>query len=50
MEDSNNDEYRKQFAKGIYDNVAGTEYYLYELDSFGMAFLNFGDIFTIKFE
>lgn len=48
MEDSNNDEYRKQFAKGIYDNVAGTEYYLYELDSFGMAFLNFGDIFTIK--
>lgn len=48
VEDSSNDEYRKQFAKGIYDNVAGTEYYLYELDSFGIGFLNFGDIFTLK--
>ena len=48
IEDSSNDEYRKQFAKGIYDNVAGTEYYLYDLDSFGIGFLNFGDIFTLK--
>lgn len=48
IEDSSNDEYRKQFAKGIYDNVVGTEYYLYELDSFGIGFLNFGDIFTLK--
>ena len=48
IEDSNNDEYRKQFAKGIYDNVTGTEYYLYELDSFGIGFFNFGDIFTLK--
>lgn len=48
IEDSSNDEYRKRFAKGIYDNVAGTEYYLYELDSFGIGFLNFGDIFTLK--
>lgn len=48
IEDSSNDEYRKQFAKGIYDNVTGTEYYLYELDSFGIGFLNFGDIFTLK--
>lgn len=48
VEDSNNDEYRKQFAKGIYDNVTGTEYYLYDLDSFGIGFLNFGDIFTLK--
>lgn len=48
VEDSSNDEYRKQFAKGIYDNVTGTEYYLYELDSFGIGFLNFGDIFTLK--
>lgn len=48
VEDSSNDEYRKQFAKGIYDNAAGTEYYLYELDSFGIGFLNFGDIFTLK--
>lgn len=48
IEDSSNDEYRKQFAKGIYDNIAGTEYYLYELDSFGIGFLNFGDIFTLK--
>lgn len=48
IEDSSNDEYRKQFAKGIYDNVTGTEYYLYDLDSFGIGFLNFGDIFTLK--
>lgn len=48
IENSSNDEYRKQFAKGIYDNVAGTEYYLYDLDSFGIGFLNFGDIFTLK--
>lgn len=48
IEDSDNDEYRKQFAKGIYDNVVDTEYYLYELDSFGIGFLNFGDIFTLK--
>lgn len=48
IEDSSNDEYRKQFAKGIYDNVTGTEYYLYELDSFGIGLLNFGDIFTLK--
>lgn len=48
IEDSSNDEYRKQFVKGIYDNVTGTEYYLYELDSFGIGFLNFGDIFTLK--
>lgn len=48
IENSSNDEYRKQFAKGIYDNVTGTEYYLYDLDSFGIGFLNFGDIFTLK--
>ena len=48
IEDLSNDEYRKQFAKGIYDNVTGMEYYLYELDSFGIGFLNFGDIFTLK--
>lgn len=48
IEDSSNDEYREQFAKGIYDNVTGTEYYLYDLDSFGIGFLNFGDIFTLK--
>ena len=48
IEDSSNVEYRKQFAKGIYDNVTGTEYYLYDLDSFGIGFLNFGDIFTLK--
>lgn len=48
IEDSSNDEYRKQFAKDIYDNVTGTEYYLYDLDSFGIGFLNFGDIFTLK--
>ena len=48
MEDSDNDSYRESFMSGILSNVVNTEYYLYELDSFGIGFLNFGDIFTIK--
>lgn len=48
MEDSGNDAYRETFIQGIYNNVKNTEYYLYELDSFGIGFLNFGDIFTLK--
>lgn len=42
------DAYRETFMSGILSNVLNTEYYLYELDSFGIGFLNFGDIFTIK--
>lgn len=48
IEDSSNDAYRETFIQGIYNNVKNTEYYLYDLDSFGIGFLNFGDIFTIK--
>ena len=48
MEDSGNDAYRETFMQGIYNNVKNTEYYLYDLDSFGIGFLNFGDIFTLK--
>lgn len=48
MEDSGNDAYRETFIQGIYNNVKNTEYYLYDLDSFGIGFLNFGDIFTLK--
>lgn len=48
MEDSGNDAYRETFIQGIYNNVKNTEYYLYDLDSFGISFLNFGDIFTLK--
>lgn len=48
IEDSSNDAYRETFIQGIYNNVKNTEYYLYELDSFGIGFLNFGDIFTLK--
>ena len=48
IEDAKDNDYRETFIEGIYNNVKNTEYYLYELDSFGMAFLNFGDIFTIK--
>lgn len=48
MEDANDDSYRENFKKGIFLNVLNTEYYLYELESFGIGFLNFGDIFTIK--
>ena len=48
MEDTDNSSYRENFIKGILSNVLNTEYYLYELDSFGIGFLNFGDIFTLK--
>lgn len=48
MEDAGNDAYRETFIQGIYNNVKNTEYYLYDLDSFGIGFLNFGDIFTLK--
>lgn len=48
MEDAGNDAYRETFIQGIYNNVKNTEYYLYDLDSFGISFLNFGDIFTLK--
>ena len=48
MEDSGNNAYRETFIQGIYNNVKNTEYYLYDLDSFGIGFLNFGDIFTLK--
>ncbi len=48
MEDESNDAYRETFIRGIYSNVLNTEYYLYALESFGIGFLNFGDIFTIK--
>lgn len=48
IEDSGNDAYRETFIQGIYNNVKNTEYYLYDLDSFGIGFLNFGDIFTLK--
>lgn len=48
IEDSDSDTYRENFIQGIYNNVKNIEYYLYDLDSFGIGFLNFGDIFTIK--
>lgn len=48
MEDAEDDTYRQNFIQGIYNNVIGTQYYLYDLDSFGILILNFGDIFTIK--
>ena len=48
MEDAEDDTYRQNFIQGIYNNVIGTKYYLYDLDSFGILLLNFGDIFTIK--
>lgn len=48
IEDETDDAYRETFIQGIYNNVLNTEYYLYDLESFGIGFLNFGDIFTIK--
>lgn len=48
IEDAEDNTYRENFIEGIYNNVVGTQYYLYDLDSFGILILNFGDIFTLK--
>lgn len=48
MESSTDNTYRENFIQGIYNNVKNTTYNLYDLESYGIGCLNFGDIFTIK--
>lgn len=46
--ESNDSLKREDWLPAIYNAVKGTEYQCYELESFGIAFLNFGDVFKIR--
>lgn len=46
--ESNDSLKREDWLPAIYNAVRGTEYQCYELESFGIAFLNFGDVFKIR--
>ena len=42
------DSHREDFMEGICEAVMGLSFALYELESFGIGYLNFGDFFSIK--
>lgn len=42
------DTHREDFINGICDALFGLSFELYELESFGIGYLNFGEFFTIK--
>ena len=42
------DTHREDFMDGICEALFGLSFELYELESFGIGFLNFGDFFSIK--
>lgn len=42
------DTHREDFMDGICDALMGLSFELYELESFGIGYLNFGDFFSIK--
>ncbi len=42
------DDSREDWTQGIYNKVRGTEYQCYELESYGLGYLNFGDVFEIE--
>lgn len=42
------DSHREDFMDGICNALFGLSFELYELESFGIGYLNFGDIFSIK--
>ena len=42
------DTHREDFMDGICNALFGLSFELYELESFGIGYLNFGDIFSIK--
>lgn len=42
------DTHREDFIDGICDALFGLSFELYELESFGIGYLNFGDFFAIK--
>ena len=42
------DSHREDFIDGIFDKLLGLQFELYELESFGIGYLNLGDFFTIQ--
>lgn len=44
------DSHRDDFIDNLLAQIKGTTYYTYDLESFGIGYLNLGDIFTIKIE
>ena len=42
------DSHREDFMDGICDALFGLSFELYELESFGIGYLNFGDFFSLK--
>ncbi|MGN0533285.1 MAG: hypothetical protein ACI4IK_02895 [Eubacterium sp.] len=42
------DSHRDDFIDALFERVKGTEYYLYNLESFGIGYLNLCDLFTIQ--
>lgn len=44
------DSHRDDFIHNLLDQIKGTTYYIYDLESFGIGYLNLGDMFTIKTE
>lgn len=44
------DNNREAFIDNIFNQINGTEFYLYELESFGIGYLDLGDIFTLQRE
>lgn len=42
------DSHRDDFIEPLFEKIKGTTYYVYELESFGIGYLDIGDIFTIK--
>lgn len=42
------DSHREAFIDGIFDTLRGLRFELYELESFGIGYLNLGDFFTIQ--
>lgn len=44
------DSHREDFIDNLLNQIKGTTYYLYELESYGIGYLNLGDIFTIQVE
>ena len=42
------DSHREDFIEGIFGALSGLRFELYELESFGIGYLNLGDIFTLQ--
>lgn len=44
------DSHREDFIDNLLAQIKGTTYYIYELESYGIGYLNLGDVFTIQVE